>query len=466
VRWYPEPVRGFNEERPMPNPLPPMAPLSAQEIVELCKRHTLFEWSAQSAVDPIPVARAKGIHFWDPDGKRYIDFNSQLMCVNVGHGDERIIDAITQQARTLAYANPFMATEPRARLGKMLAEITPGDLNRFFFTLGGAEANENAIKIARAVTGRHKIMARYRSYHGATHGAISLTGDPRRWAAEPAISGVVRVLDPYRYRCSFCKTAPACTLDCLNHVEEVMQYEGPQTIAAIFVETVVGTNGLIIPPDGYLPGLRALCDKYGILLVCDEVMAGFGRTGEWFAVDHWKVVPDLMTMAKGLTSAYLPGGAVAMREAIAARFDDKPFYGGLTYNSHPMLCAAAIATIQVYKEDRLIENARAMGKVLASELQRMKERHPSVGDVRSIGLFGIVELVRNRATREPMAPYNGTSPEMAKLGKFFRENGLFTFVRWNNFFTNPPLCITEPELKEAFAIIDRALEITDAAAAG
>jgi taurine--2-oxoglutarate transaminase len=447
-------------------PLPSFAPMSSREIVELCRRHTLYEWSAQATVDPIPVARAKGVYFWDPDGKRYIDFNSQLMCVNAGHGDERIIAAITKQAETLAYANPFTATEPRARLGQMLADVTPGDLNRFFFTLGGAEANENAIKIARAVTGRHKIVARYRSYHGATHGAIALTGDPRRWAAEPAISGVVRVLDPYRYRCSFCRGQAACTMGCLDHVEEVLQYEGAQTVAAIFVETVVGTNGLIIPPDGYLQGLRALCDKHGILLVCDEVMSGFGRTGEWFAVNHWDVVPDLMTMAKGLTSAYLPGGAVAMRESIAARFDDKPFYGGLTYNSHPMLCAAAIATIQVYQEDRLVENARAMGKIMGEQLARLQHRHPSVGDVRSIGLFGIVELVRNRATREPMAPFNGTSPEMAKLGKFFREQGLFTFVRWNNFFTNPPLCITEAELLEGFAVIDQALEITDAAVTG
>lgn len=437
--------------------------MSADEMIELCKRHSIYEWSAQSAINPIPVAKAKGIYFWDPDGKRYIDFNSQLMCVNIGHGDERVIEAIRKQAETLPYANPFMATEARARLGQLLAEITPGDLNKFFFTLGGAEANENAIKLARLYTGRHKLIARYRSYHGGTAGAMTLTGDPRRLANEPGIPGVLRVLDPYRYRCNFCKTQEACTLDCLNHIEEVMMYEGPQNIAAIFVETVTGTNGIIIPPDGYLKGLRELCDRHGILLVCDEVMAGFGRTGKWFAVDHWDVVPDIMTMAKGLTSAYLPLGAMAVRDKIAAHFDEKVFWGGLTYNSHPMLCAAAIATIQVYKEDNLIENARKMGEILKREMARLTEKHPSIGEARNIGLFGIVELVRDRKTKEPMAPFNGTSPEMGKLAAFFRENGLYTFVRWNNFFTNPPLCITEEQLMEALDIIDRGLDITDQA---
>ncbi len=438
-------------------------PMSAEDIVSLSKKHTLFEWSAQAAVNPIPVTRAKGIYFWDADGKRYIDFNSQLMSVNIGHCDERVVKAIAEQAAVLPYANPFMATEPRARLGQMLAEITPGNLNKFFFTLGGAEANENAIKIARAYTGKHKIVVRYRSYHGATHGAMMLTGDPRRWASEPGMGGVVRVLDPYRYRCAFCKNLEACTLDCLNHVEEVIMYEGAQNIAAVLVETVTGTNGIIVPPDGYMQGLRALCDKYNILLIADEVMCGFGRTGEWFAVNHWNVVPDIMTMAKGLTSSYAPLGAVAMKEEIGAHFDNNVFYGGLTYNSHALCLAAAIATIDVYKEDNLIENARRMGKVIAGLLSDLKAEHPSVGDARSIGLFGIVELVRNRQTREPLAPYNGSSPEMQKLGAFFRENGLYTFVRWNTFFTNPPLIIDEAQLREAFEIINRGLEITDQA---
>jgi taurine---2-oxoglutarate transaminase len=436
--------------------------MTGQEMIDLTKKHTLFEWSAQSKVDPIPVARAKGIYFWTPEGKRFIDFNSQLMSVNIGHGDERVIRAITEQASVLAYANPFMATEPRARLGAKLAEITPGDIDTFFFTNGGAEANENAIKMARFYTGRHKIMVRYRSYHGATAGAISLTGDPRRWAAEPGIPGVVRVLDPYHGIERGWESAETS----LAMIEEIIQMEGPQTIAAFFLEIVTGTNGILVPPDGYIEGVRKLCDKYGILMVADEVMSGFGRTGEWFAVDHWKVVPDLLCMAKGLTSSYIPLGAVGMRRHIARYFDDKVFYGGLTYNSHPMGCATALATISVYEEDNLIENARKMGAVMKSLGAELQAKHPSVGAVRSIGLFGIVELIRDRKTRQPMAPFNGTSDEMAALSKFFRENGLYTLVRWNTFYTNPPLCIDEQQLREAFAIIDKGLEITDRAVKG
>jgi taurine---2-oxoglutarate transaminase len=435
--------------------------MSGQQMVDLCRRHTIFEWSAQGAVDPIPVARAKGIYFWTPEGKRFIDFNSQLMCVNIGHGDERVIRAIAEQAATLAYANPFMATEVRARLGAKLAEITPGDIDTFFFTNGGAEANENAIRIARLFTGRHKIAARYRSYHGGTAGSITLTGDPRRWAAEPGIPGVVRIPDFYHG----IQRGSDSVEQVLAATEEVLQLEGPQTIAAIIVEPVTGTNGILVPPDGYLQGLRALCDKYGILLIADEVMAGFGRTGEWFSVDHWQVVPDLMSIAKGLTSAYVQLGAVGMRRAIADHFQNKVFYGGLTYNSHPLGCAAALATLAVYEEDNLIENARRMGVVMRGLMEDLQRKHRSVGATRNIGLFGIVELVRNRDTREPMAPFNGTSPEMQALGKFFRQEGLYTLVRWNTFFTNPPLSITESELREAFAIVDRGLEITDKAVA-
>jgi taurine--2-oxoglutarate transaminase len=433
--------------------------MSGEQMVALSRKHTLYEWSAQSKVDPIPVAKAKGIYFWTPEGKRFIDFNSQLMSVNIGHGDQRVIEAIHQQASTLAYANPFMATEPRARLGAKLAEITPGDIDTFFFTNGGAEANENAIKIARFFTGRHKILTRYRSYHGATAGTISLTGDPRRWAAEPGIPGVIRVFDPYHG----IERGWDSVAEALANIEEVIQLEGPQTIAAFILEPVTGTNGILVPPDGYLQGVREICSKHGILMIADEVMSGFGRTGEWFAVDHWKVVPDLISMAKGLTSSYLPLGAVGMRHHIAQHFQDKVFYGGLTYNSHPMGCAAALATIRVYEEDRLLENTRKVGAVMKDLLRNLQSCHPSVGAVRSIGLFGIVELVRNRITREPMAPFNGSSEEMAALGRFFREQGLYTFVRWNTFFTNPPLCITEKELREGFAIIDRGLEATDKA---
>src|SRR5712691_9021916 len=433
--------------------------MTGQQIVDLCRRHTIFEWSAQAAVEPIPVARAKGIYFWTPEGKRFIDFNSQLMCVNIGHGDERVIRAINEQASTLPYANPFMATDVRARLGVKLAEITPGDIDAFFFTNGGAEANGNAIRIARLFTGRHKIAARYRSYHGGTAGALTLTGDPRRWAAEPGIPGVFRIPDFYRGIQKGSDTVE----DVLARTEEILELEGPKTIAAIIVEPVVGTNGVLIPPDGYMQGLRKLCDKHGILLIADEVMAGFGRTGEWFSVNHWKVVPDLLTMAKGLTSAYVQLGAVGMRRHIADHFENNVFYGGLTYNSHPLACAAALATIAVYEEDHLIENARRMGRLMAELHAGLQARHPSVGATRSIGLFGIVELVRNQKTREPMAPFNGTSPEMQALGRFFREEGLYTMVRWNAFYTNPPLCITEAELSEAFAIVDRGLEITDRA---
>jgi taurine--2-oxoglutarate transaminase len=438
------------------------AAMSGEQIVALSKKHTLYEWSAQSKVDPIPVAKAKGIYFWTPEGKRFIDFNSQLMSVNIGHGDPRVIEAIHQQASTLAYANPFMATEPRARLGAKLAEIAPGDIDTFFFTNGGAEANENAIKIARFFTGRHKILARYRSYHGATAGSISLTGDPRRWAAEPGIPGVIRVFDPYHG----IERGWDSVAEALANIEEVIQLEGPQNIAAFILEPVTGTNGVLVPPDGYLEGVREICSKHGILMIADEVMSGFGRTGKWFAVDHWKVVPDLISMAKGLTSSYLPLGAVGMRHHIAQYFQDNVFYGGLTYNSHPMGCAAALATIRVYEEDHLIENARKMGSVMKQLLLDLESRHPSVGAVRSIGLFGIVELVRNRHKREPMAPFNGSSEEMAALGRFFREQGLYTFVRWNTFFTNPPLCITENELREGFAIIDRGLEAADKAVVG
>jgi taurine--2-oxoglutarate transaminase len=435
--------------------------MTSDEIIALSKKHTIFEWSAQGTVDPLPVARSKGVYFWTPDGKRFLDFNSQLMCVNIGHADERVVKAIQDQAAVLPYASPFMATEARARLGAKLAEITPGDIDCFFFTNGGAEANENAIKVARWYTGRHKILARYRSYHGGTAGAISLTGDPRRWAAEPGLPGVVHVPDPYHG----IQRGWDSVDDALARLEEIIQLEGPGTIAGFILEPVTGTNGVLVPPAGYLHGVRALCDKHGIVMIADEVMSGFGRTGAWFAVDHWGVVPDVLTMAKGLTSAYVPLGAVGLRRQIADHFRDRVFAGGLTYNSHPLACATALATIAVYEEDRLIERAKATGRLMADLLADLQARHPSVGAVRSIGLFGIVELVRNVATREPMAPFNSTSPEMTALGKFFRQEGLYTFVRWNTFFTNPPLTISDKELREGFAIIDRGLAIADGACA-
>jgi taurine--2-oxoglutarate transaminase len=426
--------------------------MSGAEIVSLSKQHTIYEWSAQNAVDPIPVARAKGIYFWTPEGRRYIDFNAQLMCVNIGHGDERVTRAIAEQAAVLPYASPFMATEARAKLGARLAQIAPGDIDVFFFTNGGAEANENAIKVVRSFTGRHKILARYRSYHGGTSGAMMLTGDPRRWLSEPGMPGIVHFLDPYHGPGKAVDT----TEQSLAMLEEIIQLEGPNHIAAIFLETVSGTNGILIPPDGYMQGVRELCTKYGILMVCDEVMAGFGRTGEWFAINHWNVVPDIITMAKGLTSGYVPMGAVGMRRAIAESFKDKMFPSGLTYNSHTLAAAAALANLDVYDQDDLIGNARRLGKVMAGLLADLKAKHQVVGAVRNIGLFGIVELMHPK-TGAPLAPFGGTSDEMKRLNSYFREEGLYTFVRWHTFFTNPPLCITEEQLREAFAILDRSL---------
>ena len=436
--------------------------MTGEEIVELTRRHTIFEWSAQAKVDPIPVAGAKGSWFWTPEGKRFLDFNSQLMCTNIGHGDERVIRAIADQAAQLAYANPFMATEARARLGAKLAEITPGDIDTFFFTNGGAEANENAIKVARMFTGRHKIGVRYRAYHGGTAGAITLTGDPRRWAAEPGVPGVFRFPDFHR----FGRPEPDPVDDVLSRTEDVIMYEGAKTIAALIVETVVGTNGILIPPDGYMQGLREICDRHGILLVVDEVMAGFGRTGRWFAVDHWNVVPDLIAMAKGLTSAYVQLGALGMRHHIAEHFRDNVFYGGLTYNSHPLACATALAVIDVMEQDGLVEQAADRGRLMTQLMRELAAKHPSVGATRNIGLFGIFDLVRSHDPWTPIAGYNGTSDEMVALGKHFRAEGLYTFVRWNNFFTNPPLSISEDELRHGFDIIDRGLDITDQALAG
>ncbi|HEY4767498.1 MAG TPA: aminotransferase class III-fold pyridoxal phosphate-dependent enzyme [Candidatus Limnocylindria bacterium] len=435
--------------------------LTTDEILRLNREYTFFSWSAQAKINPIVIDRAEGIHFWDPDGKRYIDFNSQLMSINIGHGDARVADAIAEQAHKLAFAAPQFATEVRGRLGQLLAEITPGDLNRFFFTLGGAEANENALRMARMYTGRQKVMAYHRSYHGATAGAISVTGDPRRWANEPGIPGIIRVLDPWRWARSEAEPVE----EHLAYIEEVMQYEGPHTIAAFIMETVTGTNGILIPPDGYLQGIRELCTRYGIVMIADEVMAGFGRTGRWFAVDHWNVVPDLLTMAKGLTSSYMPLGAVAMSPRIAEHFNERVYFGGLTYSSHPISCAAAIAAVNVLRDDDLVGNAARLDPVMKELLAGLQARHPSVGTVRSIGLFGIFELVRSRETMEPMAPFNGTSPEMQALDARLRADGLYTMFHWNQAFTNPPLCITEDQLREGFAIIDRALDATDAAIA-
>jgi taurine--2-oxoglutarate transaminase len=428
--------------------------LTSEEIIELSRKYTLFSWSIQSATNPIPISHAEGVYFWDADGKKYIDFSSQLMNLNIGHQHPRVIKAIKDQADQLCYAHPGMATESRALLGRKIAEIAPGNLNKTFFCLGGAEANENAIKMARFFTGRHKILARYRSYHGATHGAIALTGDYRRLPVEPAMPGVVHFLDPFCYRCPFGWTIETCARQCISHVEEVISYEGPDRIAAIIMEGVTGSNGLIVPPDDYWPRIREICDKYGILLISDEVMSGWGRTGKWFAVDNWNVVPDIITTAKGITSGYVPLGAVIISDPMAEYFEDKMLWCGLTYSAHPLACAVAVATINAYEEDGLLQNAVVIGKQLGQQLEDMKNRHSSVGDVRYIGLFSALEIVNNKVTKLPIDP-------LTDLGKYLRSHGLFTFIFHNVLFVVPPLCINSDQLDEGLKIIDEALQFTD-----
>jgi len=439
------------------------------EILDLSMQHNFWTWSAQKRVKPIAVKKAEGVYFWDVDGKQYLDFNSMVMCVNIGHGDKRVIEAIQKQAAELPFAGPQMATKPRALLGEILAEITPGNLNTFLYTLGGADANENAMKLARAFTGKHKILTRYRSYHGASSGAMSATGDPRRSAWEPNLpSGIVHFLDPYQYRSTFHRlnqniSEEEFAQDYLNHLEEIIQYERPGTIAAILMETVTGTNGVIIPPNGYLQGVRALCDKYGILFIADEVMSGFGRTGKWFALDHWGIVPDLMTMAKGLTSGYAPLGAVAIKPEIAHYFDEIVFESGLTFNGHPISLAAAIANIEVMKEDQLIENSEKIGKYIQKKHQWLYEKHPSIGTYRNIGCFGIIEFVKDRATREPICPFNETSRLMLEFRNKLLQSGLFVYIHWHTLLIIPPLCINGEQIDEGYSIIDRAISLLDQA---
>jgi taurine---2-oxoglutarate transaminase len=439
--------------------------MNSQEIVDACMQHSLFSWSATGNVAPIVMSRAEGIYFWTPEGKRFIDWNSQLMSVNIGHGHPHVIKAIQDQAASLAYAYPGMATEIRAKVSTRLAKLVPGDINTFFYTLGGAEANENAIKAARLFTGRHKIMARYRSYHGATHGAMMLTGDPRRWPNEPGMGGVVRVFDPKPYDVSWGNTDAEIVENNLRYVNETIQYEGPHTIAAMFIETVTGTNGILAPPKGYLEGLKALLSKYGILLVCDEVMCGWGRTGKLFAFEHGNIVPDIVTMAKGLTSSYMPLGVMGVSDKIADHFRKNVFWGGLTYNAHPMCLAAADAVMDVFESEKIVENTVRMGELMRGEMQRLTAKHQSILDARNIGLFGTIELRKN-SKNERMVPMGGTHPVMGKINAFFREKGLFTVLQWGTVMCNPPLCINEAQLKEGFAIVDEALALADEAFEG
>ena len=438
--------------------------MTNEEIINLNREYVFFTWAVQSKVNPISATRSEGVYFWDGDGKRYLDFSSQLMNVNAGHGNQKIIKAIQEQVAKMAYVYPAIASEPKGRLAQLLAEITPGDLCKTLFTLGGAEANENGIKFARLYTGRNKIITRYRSYHGATAGAMALSGDPRRLPVEPLIPGVVHVMDPYCYRCPFGWTLETCHRECIAHVEQVINFEGPGNVAALMLEGVTGTSGLIIPPDDYWPRMREICDKYDILLIDDEVMSGFGRTGEWFGINHWDVVPDIMTLAKGITAGYVPLGAVIVSRAIADYFADRPLPLGLTYSGHPVCTAAGVATIEVYKEEKLVENARAMGAILKEGLEELKTKHPSVGDVRCIGLFSVIELVKDRETKEPLAPWNAKPHEMGVMAQVpgaLRERGMYTFSKWNWIFVVPPLTINETELRDGLRILDDVLDITD-----
>ena len=438
--------------------------LDAERIQELDRKHVLHSWSVQNQISPLPVAGAEGRYFWDYNGNRYLDFASQLVNVNLGHQHPKVVAAIVEQAQKLTTIGPPMAHETRSELARLIAEVTPGDLTMSFFTNGGAEANENAIKLARWYTGRHKIVARYRSYHGATAGAVSATGDPRRWYAEPGIPGIVRMLDPYTYRCPAGHPDPCPVCTGAPHLEELLQYEGPQNVAAVMMETIVGTNGVIVPPDGYLQSIREVCDRHGILLILDEVMAGFGRSGKWFGCEHWDVVPDIITVAKGINSGYVPLGAMVIREPLAEWVQDKYFAGGLTYSGHVLACAAAIASIEAFQEEGVVENSAAMGEALGAGLAQLQERHPSIGEIRGKGLFWGIELVRDRETREPLVPFNATGEEfapMAQVMKAAMERGLYLMTHWNVIMIVPPLTITREELDEGIGILDDVLGSLD-----
>jgi taurine--2-oxoglutarate transaminase len=436
----------------------------AQQIVDKSVQFNFFSWTVQSKSNPVALAGGEGCYFWDVDGNRYLDFISQLMCTNAGHQHPKIVAAIKAQADQLYFAAPKFTTQARAELAELLAEVTPGNLTKVLFTLGGAESNENAIKFVRLYSGKFKIIARFRGYHGASYGAMSLSGDIRRTKVEPGIPGVVHVFDPYCYRCSFNKDRESCSLECVSHIEEIIHYEDPNTIAAIFMEGVTGSNGIFVPPDDYWPAVRALCDKYNILLVSDEVMSGFGRTGEWFAVDNWDVKPDIITMAKGLTGSALPLGAVAVSEEIAEYFWDRMLWMGLTYNGHPMSCAAGAAAVKVYRDEGLVENSKKMGQVMQAELTKMQDRHPSIGEFRSIGLFGVIELVKDRATKEPIVDWMaGESGVMGQMYEELMKRGVYTFLTRNWLFMAPPLIITEKELKDGLGAIDEVLKIADQA---
>lgn len=444
--------------------------MNSTQILQTHRDHVFYSWVGQNSVqNPIVMDRAEGVYFWDKSGKRYLDFSSQLVNMNIGHSHPKLLAALKEQADRLSFAHPGTATDIRAQAAAKLAEMTPGDLTKTLFTLGGGEAVENAIKMARQYTGRHKIITRYRSYHGASLGAGTATGDPRRLYSEMGVSGFVRVHDPYAYRCPFGYAPKGNPQVYIDHLIQTIEFEGPQTVAAILMESITGFNGMIIPPDGYWQALREYADKHGILLICDEILVGFGRTGKMFAIDHYNVVPDIMTVGKGLTCGYVPLGAVIVRQHIADYFNEVPLGCGLTYSGYPLGCAAALATMNIYEEENLVENSRILGEYMASWLQEMKAKHPSVGDVRSLGLYGLIECVKDRETREPLVPWNAKPDQMGVMGKiipYLLERGMHTLLRWNWLFMSPPLCITQAQLDEGFAMIDDALAMTDEAYEG
>jgi taurine--2-oxoglutarate transaminase len=437
-----------------------------EEVLRNNLDYTIFSWSKQKGIDPICVQRAEGVYLYDYNGKRYLDFSSGLMNVNIGHGDSRVTEAVVRQMQQVSYVTPSCITQVRGELGKKLAEICPGNLNKAFFTLCGATSIENAIKLARLYTGRHKIIARYRAFHGASYAAMTAGGDPRKLPSDSQqIPNVVHVEDAYCYRCPWSQEPTSCKLECISHVERIVDFEGPQNIAAILMEGESGTSGCIKYPKNYWKKLRELCDKHGILLIADEVMSGFGRTGKWFGFEHHGVVPDMVCMAKGITSGYLPFGCVMMTDTIASKYDNEPLMLGLTYSGHATACAAALEVIKIYESDNLIEQAAKRGVYVNEWVEQLKKKHPSIGDFRNSGLLGCLELVKNRKTKEPMAPYNAPASAMKVMNEVaakLKELGMYTFVRWNYIFIAPPLIITEEQIDEGMAILSEALKIADA----
>ncbi len=441
-------------------PAAPLAnPAEGRRVVALDRAHVFHSWAAQGALQPLAVAGASGSYLWDYDGNRYLDFSSQLVNTNIGHQHPRVVAAIQEQAARLCTVAPQHANDARGRAAELIVERAPEGLNHVFFTNGGAEAVENAVRMARLQTGRHKVLARYRSYHGGTQTAVTVTGDPRRWANDQWGSGVVHFFGPFRYRSEFHATTEAEESSrALQHLERTIQLEGPATVAAIVLETIPGTAGIMVPPPGYLRGVRDICDRYGILLILDEVMAGFGRTGAWFALDHFEVRPDLVTFAKGVNSGYVPLGGVILSDDIYEFFKERVYPGGLTYSGHPLACAAAVATIETMRDEGIVQNAARMGdEVIGPALREMAQRHEVVGEVRGLGVFWALELVRDRATKEPLAPYGGTSPEMNALVAACKQRGLLPFTNYNRLHVVPPCTVSDAEAKEGLRILDEAL---------